>query len=251
MKVFIIEDEIIAAQNLASMIKEIDSNIDIVGSAGSIEDAVEWLTKRSADLIFMDIHLSDGLSLSIFDIIEVSTPVIFTTAFDKYAVKAFKFNSVDYLLKPIRRTELADALSKFKKLRPITHMDLNKIISEIRPKGGEYKERFLIQIGDLIKKVEEEQIAYFYASDKVVYLRTKEGNTFPIDYSLDKLEEILDPAKYYRINRKFIVKMSSISNMVAYSRGRVKLDLSPKTEESMEAIVSIDRSAMFKKWMDG
>lgn len=251
MKVFIIEDEIIAAQNLASMIKEIDSNIDIVGSAGSIEDAVEWLTKRSADLIFMDIHLSDGLSLSIFDIIEVSTPVIFTTAFDKYAVKAFKFNSVDYLLKPIRRTELADALSKFKKLRPITHMDLNKIISEIRPKGGEYKERFLIQIGDLIKKVEEEQIAYFYASDKVVYLRTKEGNTFPIDYSLDKLEEILDPAKYYRINRKFIVKMSSISNMVAYSRGRVKLDLSPKIEESMEAIVSIDRSAMFKKWMDG
>jgi len=251
MRVLIVEDENIAAQNLASMINDIDENYQISAIIDSVQDASIWLLENSVDLIFMDIQLSDGLCFEIFDKIEINTPVIFTTAYDSFTLKAFKYNSIDYLLKPIKFSDLKSGISKFSKLNANKSIDFRNLIDTINKQNVKYKERFVIQIGDKIKKVDEGQIAYFYAKDKTVYLRTYEGSNFPMDISLDKLELVLNPELFYRINRQLIVKMGSIISMTAYSRGRVKLELIPPFDDDNDSIVSIDKSAGFKKWLNG
>lgn len=250
MNVLIIEDEKLAAEKLESMLLEIDSGIRVMAKPGSIKESVKWLLQNSADLIFLDIQLSDGISFSIFDQVAVSTPVIFTTAYDQYAIKAFRLNSVDYLLKPIRKTDLAESLQKFRNLKSAFTIDFDVLLSQIQGKQPEFKKRFLIQNGNKIKKVDVAEIACFYTLEKGVYLRTFQGKNFPVDYSLDKLETLLDPARFFRINRKYFINMDAISNMVAYSRGRVKLELNPKADDEFGTIVSIDRSAEFKKWLN-
>ncbi|MCF8378431.1 MAG: LytTR family DNA-binding domain-containing protein [Bacteroidales bacterium] len=250
MKVLIVEDESIAADKLENMLLDIDPGIKVVGKTGSISESVKWLLTHTADLIFLDIQLSDGISFSIFEQVSVNTPVIFTTAYDQYAIKAFQLNSIAYLLKPIRKSELVESLNKFQNLKSAFSIDFETLLANMQGKEPDYKKRFLIQIGEKIKKIELSDVAYFYVLEKGIYLKTFQGNSYPVDYTLDKLENLVSPEKFFRINRKYLVNMDSISNMVAYSRGRVKLELKPEADEEYETIVSIDRSSDFKKWLN-
>lgn len=250
MNVLIIEDESFAADKLERMLKEVDPGINILAKLGSINDSVKWFFQNTADLIFLDIQLSDGISFSIFEQVTINTPIIFTTAYDQYAIKAFQVNSISYLLKPIRKNDLADSLKKFQALKSAFSIDFDMLLANIQGRDPDYKKRFLIQTGEKIRKIEVSEIAYFYVLDKGVYLRTFEGKSYSVEYTLDKLETILNPSSFFRINRKYFVNMNSIANMVAYSRGRVKLELKPKVEDELDTIVSIDRSGDFKKWLN-
>ena len=250
MNVLIIEDESLAADKLERMLKEVDPTVNILAKLGSIKDSVKWLFRNTADLIFLDIQLSDGISFSIFEQVTISTPVIFTTAFDQYAVKAFQLNSISYLLKPVRKTDLADSIKKYKNLKSAFSIDFDMLLANMQGRNPDYKKRFLIQVGEKIKKIEVSEIAYFYVLEKGVYMRTFQGNSYSVEYTLDKLETILNPSSFFRINRKYLVNMDSIANMAVYSRGRVKLDLKPNADDELETVVSIDRSADFKKWLN-
>ncbi|MBE0647188.1 MAG: response regulator transcription factor [Bacteroidales bacterium] len=250
MKVLIIEDELFAAGKLEQMLLEIDPSVRVLAKLGSISESVKWFMDHTCDLIFLDIQLSDGISFSIFEQVNLNTPVIFTTAYDQYAIKAFRLNSISYLLKPIRRDELEESLKKYQSLKSTFSIDFDMLLATIQGREPEYKKRFLIQIGEKIKKVEMHEIAYFFVLEKAVFMKTFPGNSYPVDYTLDKLESLVNPDRFFRINRKYLVSMDSISNMVAYSRSRVKLELTPKADEELDTIVSIDRSSDFKKWLN-
>jgi len=250
MNVLIVEDEALAADRLEKILKEITPEITVLAKLGSIKESVKWLMLNSADLIFLDIQLSDGLSFSIFDQVPVQTPVIFTTAYDQYAIKAFQLNSVSYLLKPIRKNDLAESLQKYKSLKAAFSIDFEGLLSAIQGRKSEFRKRFLIQVADKFRKVEIEEIAYFYTTDGIVFLKTFDGFSYPADTSLDNLESTVDPAQFYRINRKYFVSMKSISQMFAWSRSRIKLVLKPLVDDDNETIVSIDRSNEFKKWLN-
>jgi DNA-binding LytR/AlgR family response regulator len=250
MNVLIIEDEGFAADKLERMLKEVDPSVNILAKLGSIKESAKWLSRNTADLIFLDIQLSDGISFSIFEQVPITTPVIFTTAYDEYAIKAFQLNSIAYLLKPIRQRDLADSLQKYRSLKSAFSIDFDLLLANIQGKEPDFKKRFLIQIGEKIRKIEVSEIAYFYALGKGVYLRTFLGHSYAIEYTLDKLEIMLNPSVFFRINRKYMVNMDSIANMVAYSRGRIKLELKPNADDEFETVVSIDRSADFKKWLN-
>lgn len=250
MKTIIIEDEKLAAERLEELIHEIDPSIEIVDKLTSVENSIKYLKQNKSDLIFLDIQLEDGLSFSIFDKVEIDVPIIFTTAYDQYAIKAFKLNSVDYLLKPIKKDELRESLNKYKNIKTSYLMDFEEIIKSIQSKEFSYKKRFLIQYGQKIKKVETSEIAYFYAMEKNVFLTTLNGSTFPIDYTLDKLQEAIDPENFFRINRKMIVNFNAIKNMIPFSRSRIKIELNPAAPKDVEALVSVERSSSFKEWMD-
>ena len=253
MKVVIIEDEALAAMRLKKMIQDFNPEIKILAELESVTESVKWFKSNpEPDLIFLDIHLEDDLSFAIFEQVDISSPVIFTTAFDEYAIKAFKLKSIDYLLKPIVHDELAAALKKYEQFSGLHRdsIDLQSLYNLLTKNGKNHRERFSISVGTKIKMVEVTDIAYFFIIDKGVYLRTRQGSTYNIDFSLDKLEEMLDPASFFRINRKYLINISSISNMLAYSRGRVKLELTPKADDEFETIVSIDRATDFKKWLN-
>ncbi|HAF30943.1 MAG TPA: DNA-binding response regulator [Bacteroidales bacterium] len=250
MKAIIIEDEKVAAERLEKMLKEVAPNLNVIAKLGSIQDSVDWLKKNQCDIIFLDIQLSDGISFSIFEQVTVKTPIIFTTAYDQYAIKAFNLNSISYLLKPIRKNELEESLNKLESLKSAFSIDFESLLSGIQGKKLEFKKRFLIQIGDKLKKIETTDIAYFYAFDKSVFIKTFQNTSCAVDYTLDALENILDPNQYFRINRKYIVNIGAISEMLAYSRSRVKLNLKPPADDELDTIVSIDRSSEFKKWMN-
>lgn len=253
MKVVIIEDEAFAALRLKKMIKKYDPEITILAELESVAESVKWFRSNpEPDLIFLDIHLEDDLSFAIFEQVNISSPVIFTTAFDEYAIKAFKLKSIDYLLKPIVQEELAAALKKYDHFSGLHQqsVDLQSLYKLLTTSEKNYRERFSISVGSKIKMVEVTDIAYFFVMDKGVYLRTLQGHTYTIDYTMDKLEELLNPASFFRINRKYLVNIASIANMVAYSRGRVKLELKPAADDAYDTIVSIDRSADFKKWLN-
>lgn len=250
MNVLIIEDERFAADKLERMLKEIDPSITILAKLGSIKESAKWLFHNTADLIFLDIQLSDGISFSIFEQIAINTPVIFTTAYDEYAIKAFQLNSIAYLLKPIRKNDLDESLQKFRNLKTAFSIDFESLLANLQGKDPDYKKRFLIQVGEKIRKVNVNEIAYFYVLDKGVYMRTFSGNNYPVEFTLDRLETLIDPSIFFRINRKYIINIESIIKMIAYSRSRVKLELKPKADDDNETIVSIDRSGDFKKWLD-
>jgi len=250
MKVLIVEDEKVAANRLEKMLSEIDPDIQVLAKTGTITESAKWLLNNQADLIFLDIQLSDGISFSIFDQVSVNTPVILTTAYDQYAIKAFRLNSIAYLLKPIRKKELEDSLQKYKKLKSAFSIDFESLLAGIQGKKPNYKKRFLIQIGDKIKKIETSEIAWFYALEKNVFLKTFQGGSSAVEHTLDALEAVLDPEQFFRINRKYIVHMDAIQSMTAFSRGRVKLKLNPPADDEMETIVSIERASNFKKWLN-
>ncbi len=216
----------------------------------SVEESIKWLKKNEPDLIFLDIQLEDGLSFEIFDKVTIDVPVIFTTAYDQYAIKAFKLNSIDYLLKPIRKAELEEALNKYKNIKNSYLRDFEDVFKSIMNKEISYKKRFLVQYGQKIKKVETEEIAYFYAMEKNVFMTTYEKSNYPVNYSLDKLTEILDPEKFFRINRKMIISFDAIKNMIPFSRSRIKIELNPPAPKEVEALVSVERASSFKEWLD-
>jgi two-component system response regulator LytT len=253
MNVFIVEDEDPALARIKKLLGKIDSSIQVVGEAVSVKSAVAWLQKNPApDLILMDIQLADGESFEIFTEVKVKSPVIFTTAFDQHAIQAFKLNSVDYLLKPIKEEELTNAIEKYKTLfagHKNTPGDYAKLLEALKSERKEFQKRIIIRFGETIKTVEVDDVAYFYTQDKINFLRTRGSMDYPMDITLDETEKILDPAKFFRINRQFIVNISAIQKMLVVSKSRVKLTLNPPSQ--IETIVSTDRSSTFKHWLEG
>ena len=250
MKVLIIEDEKIAANNLETMLHQIDVNIDVQSKIDSIEESVKWLSNNTAELIFLDIHLADGLCFKIFDQIENKTPVIFTTAYDQYAIRAFKVNSIDYLLKPIEIQQLEQSLEKFRELNQVQNaktIDFDALINFYNQRI-KYQERFIVRFAQKIKSIKTDDIAFFYIEAENVFLCTKDNHRFPVDYSLDKLDSIINPKDFFRINRQFIVNISSIENMYSLSKSRIKLEVKPKPDN--EIIVSHNRMSDFRKWLN-
>ncbi|MBK0402788.1 response regulator transcription factor [Adhaeribacter sp. BT258] len=252
MQVVIIEDEALAAKRLESLLMRYDKNITVLAVLSSVKESVKWLSSNpQPDLFFMDIHLDDGQSFAIFDQIEVAGPVVFTTAYDDYTIKAFKVNSIDYLLKPINFEELEGALTKFHKLQQQVKFNpesIKEMLQAALKKEPEYKSRFLITHGAKIKTVPVEEIAYFYSEEKMTFLINQAGQRLPVDFSLDKLASVLNPKDFFRINRKFIVKMNAIDSIQKYSPTRLKLTLNPSTDQ--DTFVSIDKYSTFKEWLD-
>ncbi|MFN8165802.1 MAG: LytTR family DNA-binding domain-containing protein [Bacteroidia bacterium] len=252
MRILIIEDEEPAGERLKKMILEIIPDATIPEQIVSIKSAVAYLSQNPPpDLILMDIHLADGNSFEIFEMTVVNAPVIFTTAYDEYAIKAFKVNSVEYLMKPVKKEELAGAIEKYRKYHEKKEAapDLTKLLESFRDLKQGFKKRFLIRYGEHIKAVEIDDVAYFYTEDKINFLKTKDNHTYHVDYNLDRLEQILDPEKFFRINRQFIIGIDSIDQMFSFSKSRVKVNLKPPI--NMDTIVSTERSPFFKEWLGG
>ncbi|GHA42162.1 DNA-binding response regulator [Salinimicrobium marinum] len=247
-EVLIIEDEKPSARRLQRMLGKLD--MKVVSTLHSVEEAISWFLKNEhPDLIFLDIQLSDGLSFEIFENVEVKSSIIFTTAYDEYALKAFKLNSVDYLLKPIDDEELEAALNKFRENWKAGNegFDVNNLKSLLNL-SSEYKKRFTIQVGQYLKLINVEDISCFYSENKGTYLLSVNGRCYLMDSSLDKLEPELDPKMFYRVNRKFIVRLSDISEIITYSNQRLEVKL--KHYKEQQIIVSRERVKSFKEWLE-
>lgn len=252
-RILLLEDEEPAAKRLKKLLAEIEPEAVIENGIVSVESAIQWFRENPhPDLVLSDIHLADGLSFQIFREADVKCPVIFTTAYDQYALEAFKVNSVDYLLKPLKKEDLASAIKKYKILKSASvpvPIDFTRLMSAYQNKKTTYKERFVIRFGEHIKTVETKDIAYFYTESRVNFLCTHDGKRFVIDNNLDALEGTLDPREFFRINRQFIIKIQAIQEMLTYSKSRVLVKLNPPTK--LETIVSTERSADFKIWLGG
>lgn len=258
MKILIVEDEELAVKKLQKTLASVDDTTEIVGVADSIKSSVEWLQQNpSPDLILMDIELSDGQSFEIFNLIEVKTPVIFTTSYDEFALKAFKVNSVDYLLKPIQKEDLETALGKFKKMKEsfggsinnTPDLSIDTIVKELQQKlqPKEYRRRFLVKHAQKLVSINCDEIAYFYSDGRLNFFKTNDNRKFVVDYTMDELEEMLDPEKYFRISRSFYVSVASIEKIEDYFGNRLILNLNPPVDK--EALVSREKVTDFKKWM--
>ncbi|WKN41254.1 LytR/AlgR family response regulator transcription factor [Tunicatimonas pelagia] len=257
MNILIIEDEKAAARHITALIRQHAPEAEIVAQLDSVKHSVEWWQNNSApDLVFMDIQLADGLSFEIFEHVQITVPVIFTTAYDQYAIQAFKVNSIDYLLKPIDEEELEAALDKYrsyhqKQVETTTSAvpgltQLQQALQMLQSPG--YKNRFVVKIGERIKAIPSEKILYFFSQAKVTYLQTVEGKHYIIDYSLDQVEQMVDPAQFFRISRKYIVGLSAIDDIITYSSSRLKLHL--RHSNDSDVLVSRDRVSAFRTWLD-
>ena len=250
MKVLIIEDEKLASDRLTKMILELEPTAEILGTLVSVKSSVEWLKTHTApNVILMDINLADGQSFEIFSMVELKTPVIFTTAYDEHALNAFKVSSIDYLLKPIKMDELKRAFDKLHSFNEENSKQMESLLKKFALHSREFQKRIVIRYGDTIKMVEVSDVAYFYTEEKITYLYTHADLRYPIDHNLDELEHMLDPSVFFRINRQFIVNIYAIDKMLAWSKSRVKVVLRPPSKE--DAIVSTERSPNFKGWLTG
>jgi len=249
MKILLIEDEDPAAKRLKKMLQEIIPAAEVSDNIVSVSSAIKWVKQNEhPDLVISDIQLSDGLSFEIFKAVEILCPVIFTTAYDQYTIEAFTVNSIDYLLKPIKKEELALALHKLNKIKTAAPIiDIQQLLKSFTHPSQEYKKRFVVRYGEHIKTINIEDVAFFYTEDKVNFLTTKEGRRFAIDFNLDSLENMLNPKYFFRINRQYIISINAITEMFAYSKSRVLIKLSPAAKH--ETIVSTERSADFKLWL--
>jgi DNA-binding LytR/AlgR family response regulator len=246
MKVVIVEDERLASKRLESLLKKAEPGIEIMQILESVEDAINWFSQNTKpDLIFMDIQLDDGISFEIFDAVKIEAPVIFTTAYNEYAIRAFKVNSVDYLLKPIEEEALANAIQKFKKLFAETGDFETKIAKVIGQISTQYKSRFFIKVGIKFKSIPVDNICSFFVEERNTFLSTNEGKNYDLDYSLDQLQKIVDPNLFFRINRNYLVNINCIDEIISYSTNRLKLKMG-----KIEQIVSRDKVTDFKRWMD-
>jgi len=250
MNILIIENEKPAADKLVRLLTKIDNSITILGVIETVEETINRLREKPIpDLILMDIQLDDGLCFEIFETVTVDIPIIFTTAYDEYILKAFKVNSIDYLLKPVEEGLLKSALAKFIKLYADNDpfkRDFKQLLFEFR---NQYKSRFLIKIGEKYKSVPAGEISHFYISERSVFLSDNKGKDYGIDYSLDQLQTMLDPRKFFRINRECIVNIEAISLMYSYSSSRLQLTLKEK-EKSDLFVVSREKVTEFKRWID-
>ncbi len=250
MNILIVEDEQAALRRLKKLLSEVEvlQNLNILAELESIEQTLGWLSTQAVpDLIFMDIHLADGSCFDIFQHVKVKSPIIFTTAYDEYALQAFKVNAIDYLLKPIKKTELEAALNKYSELRKPDSVNYEKLIPLIE--STQASKRFMIRLGQQIRLVDINEVAFFYTENKITFLVTRQGKRYPIDYFLDKVEEMADPQKFFRINRQFIIHIDAIEEMHAFSKSRFKIILNPPAKE--DVVVSAVRSPHFRKWLTG
>ena len=250
MQVVIIEDEAPAANRLSKMLQRIDHEINVVNKLDSVEASVQFFNSSAeVDLVFMDMQLADGLGLDIFQQTEVKAPVIFTTAFDQYTLKAFKVNSIDYLLKPIDEKELANAVKKYRKLYPKEENDLSKKILKLvqEMNVANYKERLLIKRGQQLSYLKTDATAYCFADGKLCFAVDFNNNKYLLENNLTQLEEQLQPKRFYRINRQLMVNIDAITKVHTWLGSRLKLELSPPA--SVDTLVSRDRVNGFKDWL--
>jgi len=249
MNVLIVEDEKPATTRLINMLKKIAPDAHIAGITDGVESTLNYLDQNPPpDLVFMDIHLADGSAFEIFRHHSFDgTGVIFTTAYDQYAIEAFKVHALYYLLKPIKQEDLEHALSRYHEFKEKSS-DYKEIVTRLLSKQPADK-RFLIRMGQSLRLVHQQDIAYFYTSDKITFMMTREGRKYPMDYTLENLEVMIDPAKFFRINRQYIIHIDAIQQMHAHTKARVRIDLLPGAHE--EVIVSTEKSPLFKKWLEG
>lgn len=251
MKYIIIEDEQLAAKRLREIIESFRPDYEFVAKFDSIESATISIPVLKFDLVFMDIQLADGNSFDIFDQISIPAPIIFTTAYDEYALKAFKVNSIDYLLKPIDPKEMQEAILKFESgiksatASPSSNSNLDHLVKTLNPNG---KERFVVKVGDHLKAVESKDVQLVYSQDKGTYLFTSSGKRFLVDYSLDRIEELLNQTIFYRISRKFIVNLNYIKDMISFTNSRLEIVIDHFDDEQI--IVARERVSDFKSWLD-
>jgi DNA-binding LytR/AlgR family response regulator len=256
MKILIVEDEELAVKKLQKTLLSVDETAEVVGVTDSIKGTVEWLQiNKSPDLILMDIELADGQSFEIFNLMPVKMPVIFTTSYDEYALKAFKVNSIDYLLKPIQKEELQAALEKFKQVtaaasaEPKADMNIGNLIKELQQKlqPKEYRKRFLVKQAQKLVSIEVGDIAYFYSDGRLNFFKTCDNKKYVVDYTMDELEDMLDPDQYFRTSRSFYVSVNCIDQIHDYFGNRLLLHLSPAVDK--EVLVSREKVMDFKRWM--
>jgi DNA-binding LytR/AlgR family response regulator len=254
LRVIIIEDEPLAVKRLQRLITTLNRNLVVIAALDSIESSVNWLkTNTCPDIIFSDIQLADGLSFDIFEQTKINCPVIFTTAYDSYALKAFTANGIDYLLKPVKEDDLARALDKlnqfYTKNTPGYSFDYTQLANLIQQNiGKEYKQRFLIHIGEKLKKIETNDIAYFMADGKYVHMITFTSGKYIVDFTLEELEQVLNPKFFFRANRKYIINIKAVGSMLVLSKNKIRVELHPSNET--ECIVSSERSSEFKYWLN-
>lgn len=255
MKILIVEDEDLAVKKLQKTLKTVEPDAEVAGVTDSIKNTVEWLQENEApDLILMDIELADGQSFEIFNLTEVKSPVVFTTSYDEYALKAFKVNSIDYLLKPVQKEDLEKAVQKFRNLAAKpggqeSDINMEAIIKQLQQKlqPKEYRKRFLVKNGQRLVTIEVEDICYFFSDGRLNFFKTADNKKYIVDYTMDELEDMLDPEKYFRISRSFYVSIKSIERIDDYFGNRLILQLKPAIDK--EALVSRERVTDFKKWM--
>ena len=249
MQVLITEDEILLAKRLQKLLNTVAPDAVVAGITHSIKDTVEWLqTHAMPDLILMDIELADGQSFDIFQAIQITTPVIFTTAYNEYAIKAFKVNSIDYLLKPIKEEELAAAIEKFRKLnKPVA--DLDALLNGIKniAASNNFRNRFLVKQAQKLVSISVDEIAYIFSDKGFSYIRTKENQKFILDYTMDELEKMLSPKQFFRANRQFLISFDSVVAIHTWFYQKLKVEVKPEMPEHV--IISRDKANAFKAWM--
>lgn len=259
MKILIVEDEELAVKKLRKTLQSVDESAEVVGETDSIRSTVSWLQSNpSPDLILMDIELADGQSFEIFNQAQVKSPVIFITSYDEYALKAFKVNSVDYLLKPVQKEDLESALEKYKGIKKMYAADgtpsspqvmIEDLVKELQQKlqTKDYRKRFLVKHGQKLVSVEADDIAYFFSDGRLNFFKTNDNKKYVVDYTMDELSDMLDPEKYFRISRSFFISVNSVGQIHDYFGNRLLLHLKPETDK--EAIVSREKVTEFKSWL--
>ena len=256
MKIFIVEDEDLAVKKLKKTLQSVDEEAIVVGHADSIKSSVDWLQSNPApDLILMDIELADGQSFEIFNQAKVKSPVIFITSYDEYALKAFKVNSIDYLLKPVQKEDLQAALEKYKQLKTAykesasSEVNIETLIKELQQKLNikEFRKRFLVKHGQKLVSIETDDIAYFFSDGRLNFFKTNDNRKFVVDYTMDELSEMLDSDKYFRISRSYYISVNSVDQIHDYFGNRLLLHLKPPSDK--EAIVSREKVSDFKDWL--
>ncbi|KUG08333.1 LytR/AlgR family response regulator transcription factor [Solirubrum puertoriconensis] len=262
MTAFIIEDEPLAAKRLADLLRRQQPPVQVLATADSVEAAVVLLETAATppEVLFLDIHLADGLSFELFERVEVRCPVIFTTAYDQYALRAFKVNSVDYLLKPIDEEELQAALHKLRQLRaaaPVAGPSalgldpavLAQVLQQLQPQQQQYKKQFVVKVGEHLKVIPVEQVSYFFSLEKATFVQTRENRRFVLDQTLEQLEKMLDPQQFFRLNRAYLVHHAAIQDIIHYTNSRLKTTLQPASPEG-DVLVSRERVPAFRAWLD-
>lgn len=246
MNCIIIEDEHHAAKHLENQLALTSSKVNVQATIDSVKNAVSWLKSNTTDLIFLDVQLGDGLSFEIFDHVQVKTPVIFTTSYDQYAIKAFEVNSIAYLLKPVKAQTLRSAIDKYTEHYSADESGINDKIISVQQ---DYQKRFFTQAGSAIKSISADDVSYFRVQDKRhLIMVSRDGQQHLLDNTLERLEQRLDPEQFFRINRQFIIHIKAIQRMSSQDRGRIKVETAPECKEEM--LVSIEKISLFKNWLN-
>jgi DNA-binding LytR/AlgR family response regulator len=252
MKVLIIEDEPLAAERLKKVLRDINSSIEVIHILDTVKSSVKWFSENEVpQLVFMDIQLADGLSFEIFEKTTINAPVIFTTAYDEYALKAFKVNSIDYILKPIDEESLRAAFQKYETLIPQPQVQeslLERVGVAMQMLTKKYKERFVTKVGEHLRFIDVDEVLYFFSADKITFCITKDNRKHILDFTLDQLDGLVDPSRFCRINRKYIVSIGAITDVISHTNSRLKLVL--KTNDDNDVIVARERVQIFKDWLD-